>query len=168
MTDAPPAAPAAPAVPRTLLAVDLGLYSGLACFHLDEGTLLWFRSQHFGTKTRLKLAIPRVLDECPGLARMVVEGDRHLGELWQKAGHKRGVEVEWVAPEVWRAALLLPRERRNGVVAKESALRVARQIIESSRAKRPRTPLVDDVAEAICIGAWGVRPRERSSSTPRG
>ena len=140
----------------TLLAVDLGLYAGLALFD-DDGALVWFRSQNFGTVTRLKKAIPRVLDECGALQRVVVEGDRHLGELWQKAASKRGAVVSWVRPETWREALLLPREMRNGSDAKESASKLALAIIEKSGAKKPKTPLVDDVAEAICIGAWAVR-----------
>lgn len=142
---------------RTLLAVDLGLYAGLACFDTDSRGLTWFRSQNFGTVTRLKRAIPRVLDECGHLGGIVVEGDRHLGELWQKAAFRRGVSVRWVAPEVWRAALMVPRDRRSGSRAKETALRLAHEIIERSGARRPRTPLLDDVAEAICIGFWAVR-----------
>jgi hypothetical protein len=138
----------------SLLAVDLGIYAGLAFF--DDDKLVWFRSQNFGSITRLKRAIPRVLAECPALTDVVVEGDRHLGELWQKAAEKRGALVTWVRPETWRASLLLPREMRNGADAKENAQRIALEIIEHSGAKRPRTPLIDDVAEAICIGAWAV------------
>jgi hypothetical protein len=139
----------------SLLAIDLGLYAGLAFFD-DDGALVWFRSQNFGSITRLKRAIPRVLSECPALAEVVVEGDRHLGELWQKAAEKRGAIVTWVKPETWRASLLLPREMRSGADAKENAQRKALAIIEHSGAKRPRTPLLDDVAEAICIGAWAL------------
>ena len=140
----------------TLLAVDLGLAAGLACFRIDDGALLWFRSQQFGTVTRLKRAIPRVLDECPGLARVVVEGDQHLGDLWRKAAQKRGAVVSWVAPETWRAAMMYARERRHGKDAKHKAIELAKDIIEAHGGKRPRTPLVDDVAEAICIGAWAL------------
>ena len=142
---------------ETLLAVDLGLAAGLACFRIDDGALLWFRSQQFGTMTRLKRAIPRVLDDCPSLGRVVVEGDRHLGDLWRKAAEKRGARVSWVAPETWRASLMFARDRRHGSDAKERALELALDIIEARGAKRPRTPLVDDVAEAICIGAWALR-----------
>jgi hypothetical protein len=142
----------------TLLAVDLGLYAGLAAFN-DDG-LLWFRSQNFSTITRLKKAIPRVLDECPLLHTVVVEGDRHLGELWQRAAEKRRAHTIWVRPETWRESLLLPREMRSGATAKENALRIAREIIDASPVKKPRTPLVDDVAEAICIGRWAMRMRE--------
>lgn len=153
--------PSAPT--RTLLAIDLGLAAGLACFHLSDpahgrARLAWFRSQQFGTITRLKRAIPRVLDECPNLARVVVEGDRHLGDLWQKAAEKRGAVVQRVSPEVWREALMYARDRRHGKDAKAKATELALELIEEHGAKRPKTPLVDDVAEAICIGAWATLP----------
>ena len=91
----------------------------------------------------------------------MVEGDRRLGELWQKVADKRGAVFSIVTPETWRAALLLPRDQRSGLDAKEAADDKAREILEDSIArggavKRPRTALKDDVAEAICIGAWAV------------
>jgi hypothetical protein len=151
-----------------ILAVDLGLWTGLACYARgdDDGgsraaRLVRFRSQHFATVSALKRAIPRVLDEAPGLSLLVLEGDRHLGDLWAKLAEKRGARVVRVAPEVWRPAMLLPREQRDGPTAKAAAVRVARGIIEASAAKRPRTALVDDVAEAIVIGAWAARAHER-------
>lgn len=143
-----------------LLAVDLGLRTGLACF-TTGGALLWFRAQNLGTVTRLKRAIPRVLDEAPELSLLVVEGDRHLGDLWARAAIKRGARVRRTNAEEWREATLLPRERRSGADAKAAAIRVAGELIEGFVAqgllKRPRTALLDDVAEAICIGAWAAR-----------
>lgn len=146
----------------TILAVDLGLRSGLALY--DAGLLRAFRSQNFGTISRLKRAIPVVLHAFSAtgpIDAVVVEGDRRLGELWQKDAERRMARFFFVAPEVWRASLLLPREQRSGVDAKEAASRKALELIEQSIAagsglKRPRTALVDDVAEAICIGAWAV------------
>jgi hypothetical protein len=148
----------------SILAIDLGLRTGLACFD-EDGSLLWFRSQNMGNITRLKRAVPNVLDECPDLSRVVLEGDRRLGEIWAKLAEKRGAVVEHVAPEVWREALILPRDRRSGVDAKESALKLAMDIIERSDVRKPRTPLVDDVAEAICIGAWATRRVDSRQST---
>ena len=146
-----------------VLAVDLGLRTGLAYFD-DDGRLAWFRSQNMGSVPRLKRAIPVVIGECAQLTHVVVEGDRRLGELWQKVAEKRGATFAFVTPETWRAALLLPREQRSGADAKEAADDKARAILEDSIArgstvKRPRTALKDDVAEAICIGAWAVLTR---------
>lgn len=161
--------------PIVILAVDLGLWAGLACYATDGGDveggggddgasrvtggarLVWFRSQHFATVAVLKRAIPRVLDEAPGLSLLVLEGDRHLGDLWAKLAEKRGARVVRVAPEVWRPVMLLPREQRDGATAKAAATRLAHELIAASDAKRPKTALVDDVAEAIVIGAWAAR-----------
>jgi hypothetical protein len=143
-----------------ILAIDLGLRTGLACFAVDDddgARLLWFRSSHFATITVLKRGIPRVLDEVPALSLLVVEGDRHLGELWGRLAHKRGARVLHVAAEHWRPTMLLPRDRRDGPTAKAAAGRLARALIESSGAPRPKTELLDDVAEAICLGAWAAR-----------
>ena len=143
-----------------ILAVDLGLHTGLACFAADNDDvtrLRWFRSQHFAHVAALKRAIPAVLDEAPGLTLLVVEGDRHLGDLWARLARKRGAAVLAVAAEAWRPAMLLPRDRRDGPTAKAAAGRLARTIIEQGTAPRPRTSLVDDVAEAICLGAWAAR-----------
>lgn len=137
-----------------LLAVDLGLKAGLACYGPD-GRLAWYRSTSFGTFTRLKRGIPSVLDEVPGLSLLALEGDRHMAELWSKLAEKRGARTLIVRPEQWRERLLLPRQRRSGADAKQTALSVARQVIEESGAKRP-TSLNDDVAEAILIGRYGV------------
>lgn len=150
------------AVPRgpSLLAVDLGLYAGLACFELgSRPRLLWYRSQHFGNVARLKAALPKVLDEAAPLATLCLEGDRHLGDLWAKLAEKRGALVHRFNAEAWREALLLPRQRRHGKDAKAAALDVAHEAIAASGARRPRTPLNDDVAEAICIGLYGLTLR---------
>jgi hypothetical protein len=155
-----------------ILAVDLGLWTGLACYAVDDSgddggddggdaRLSWFRAQHFATVTVLKRAIPRVLDEAPGLSLLVLEGDRHLGDLWAKLAQKRGAAILRVAPEQWRMAMLLPRDQRDGATAKAAAVRLAHEIIAASDARRPKTALVDDVAEAIVIGAWAARRPRR-------
>jgi hypothetical protein len=150
MSDAPP----------SLLAIDLGLRAGFACFDLgSRPRLRWYRSQHFGSMGTLKAAIPRVLDDAAPLATLVVEGDRHLADLWGKLAEKRGALVHRVAPETWRQALLLPRQQRHGSDAKAAAIDLARECIEGSGAPRPKTKLGDDVAEAICIGLWGLTVR---------
>ncbi|HEY1101179.1 MAG TPA: hypothetical protein VGF99_19725 [Myxococcota bacterium] len=144
----------------SLLAVDLGLYAGLACFDLGGAPRLrWYRSQHFGTVTKLKAALPKILDEAAPLATLCLEGDRHLGDLWAKLAEKRGAAVHRFNAEAWRTPLLLPRQRRHGKDAKAAAVDVALDAIEASGAKKPKTPLNDDVAEAICIGLYGLTLR---------
>lgn len=139
---------------QSLLAVDLGLRTGLALFG-DDGRLRWYRSQNFVSMTRLKRGIHGVVAEAPGLARLVAEGDRHLFELWEREAAKLGATARLIGAQVWRQRLLLPREQRTGAQAKHSADAAARRVVEWSGAPRP-TSLRHDAAEAILIGFWGV------------
>ena len=137
-----------------LLAVDLGLRTGLAMYGAD-GRLRWYRSQNFGSAARLRRAVPGLLDTEPDTTRLVVEGGGPLLEPWATEGAARGLVVQQVSAEAWRALLLLPREQRSGEGAKHSAGVLARRVIEWSGARRP-TSLTHDAAEAILVGLWGV------------
>ncbi len=136
----------------TLLAVDLGLRCGFARFGPD-GRLRGYRSTNFGKVTRLRRAVPGVLAEIPDLAAVVVEGDRALGDLWERGAKRRSARFLHVAPETWRAALLSGRVR-SSLPLKEAADALARRVITWSGAPRP-TSLRHDAAEAILIGLWG-------------
>ena len=137
----------------TLLAVDLGLRTGLALYG-EGGRLVWYRSQNFGTATRLRRAVHGVLHELPDLRWLVLEGGGNLAEIWEREAARRGVEVRRISAEVWRQSLFHPREQRTGARAKTSADPFARRVIEWSGAARP-TSLRHDAAEAILIGFWG-------------
>lgn len=138
----------------TLLAVDLGLKSGLALYG-EDARLIWYRSTNFGTRSRLRRAVPTVLDGIGGLAWLMAEGDRSLYEVWEREAARRGAEGRLVRTEEWRARLLFAREQRSRREAKGTAGVLARQVIEWSGAPRP-TSLRHDAAEAILIGLWGV------------
>ena len=137
-----------------LLAVDLGLRCGLARFGPD-GRLAWYRSSHLGSRATLRRAIPSILAQAAPLAHIVCEGDRALGELWVDAASRYGAVGRIVSAEMWRLALLLPREQRTGPAAKQHADRLARRVIAWSDAPRP-TSLRHDAAEAILLGLWAV------------
>lgn len=139
---------------RHLLAVDLGLKTGLAVFDA-AGRVRRYRSQNFGARQRLKRGAPGVLADVEGLRWVVVEGDAALARVWARAAERMGAEALEVSPERWRETLLHPSERRDGPTAKRSADRLARAVIEWSGADRP-TALRHDAAEAVCIGLWGV------------
>ena len=138
----------------TLLAVDLGLRAGFALYG-DDGRLRWYRSQNFGTLTRLRRATQSTLHDLPDLQWLVLEGGGALADSWQKAAERQAIPVLQTSAEVWRQALLYPRQQRSGVDAKQHADRLARAMIEWSGAARP-TSLRHDAAEAILIGLWGV------------
>ena len=135
-----------------LLAIDLGLRCGWATFD-GTGRLIAYGSRHFGSRTMLRKAIPRILDEHPGLAVLVVEGGGDLFVPWEKEANRRGIVVNQVMGEEWRRQILLPRQQTNGKDAKAAADGAAREVIERSGAKRP-TSLRHDAAEAILVGTW--------------
>jgi hypothetical protein len=137
----------------TLLAVDLGVRTGLALFRSD-GRLVWYRSQNFGNAARLRRAVGGLLNECGDLAWVFLEGGGPLADIWLAATAKRAVQTRRVAAEDWRADVLLQRQQRRGPQAKRAADIVARRVIEWSSAARP-TSLRHDAAEAILLGVWG-------------
>ena len=69
------------------------------------------------------------------------------------AVEKKGARVFVIQAHTWRPSLFAPRDRKSGEIAKASADRYARELIEASGLKRP-TSLRHDAAEAICIGVW--------------
>ena len=138
----------------SLLAVDLGLKTGLALF-ADTGKLVWCRSHNFGTTERLRRAIHGILNGIPGLTTLVIEGGGNLAVVWEKEAKQRGIAVYRIDATTWRQVFLFPREQRTGVDEKKHAIEVARRIIDWSGAARP-TSLRHDAAEAILIGLWGV------------
>lgn len=137
-----------------LLAVDLGLRTGLALYG-DDGRLRWYRSQNFGAKVRLKRGVYGLLNELPEVSWLVIEGGGDLAHVWLQEAARRRLDVHQVSAEAWRSVLLLPREQRNAVDAKQNADTLARRVIDWSGAPRP-TSLRHDAAEAILVGLWGV------------
>ena len=138
----------------SLLAVDLGLRTGLALYS-DSGKLLWYRSHNYGTTERLKRGVPALLDGDNAPTAMVIEGGGNLATVWEKEADRRGIVRYRIGAEEWRQKFLYSREQRSGPEAKHHAGEIARKIIDWSGATRP-TSLRHDAAEAIMIGLWGV------------
>lgn len=137
-----------------LLAVDLGVRTGLACWG-DDGRLRWYRSQNFGDAARLRRAIPGLLATVPDLAWLVVEGGGPLVGAWVREGDRRALTVRVTSAEEWRGLFLLPREQDGGTARlKAVADRLARRVIVWADGPRP-TSLRHDAAEAILVGLWG-------------
>ena len=138
----------------SLLAVDLGLSTGLALYGSD-GRLRWYRSKNFGSAARLRRGAAGLLNELPGLAWLVLEGGGSLADIWEREAERRQVEALRVSAEVWRGQLLYARQQRSGALAKRAADSLARQVIDWAGAPKP-TSLRHDTAEAILVGLWGV------------
>jgi hypothetical protein len=137
-----------------LVAVDLGLRTGLAVFG-PEGRLERHASRHFRNRSALRAGADALLREIDDLEVLVVEGDRTLAVAWERHVARRGARTLTVTPEVWRARLLHPRERRDTRTAKAAADTLARSAIEHLGDAAP-TSLRHDAAEAVLIGLWGV------------
>jgi hypothetical protein len=138
----------------SLLAIDLGLRTGLALYGQD-GRLRWYRSHNFGATARLRKGVPSIMGEIPDLTWLVIEGGGTLAVPWEREAERRGLDVRQISAEVWRQTLLYDREQRSGAQAKNVADELARRVITWSEAAQP-TALRHDAAEAILIGLWGV------------
>ncbi|MEM6531178.1 MAG: hypothetical protein AAF654_01075 [Myxococcota bacterium] len=137
-----------------ILAVDLGLRCGLACYGRD-GELKWFRSHHFSDRSALKRAAYRIVQDARPEC-VVLEGDARLAAIWSRVAEKQGAIVLHPTPEQWREELLLPRQRQSGTDAKAAARALAIRLIDE-HANQGATELRTDTAEAICLGYWALR-----------
>jgi hypothetical protein len=138
----------------SLLAVDVGLRTGLALYEKD-GRLIWYRSHNFGNSSRLRRGAQAILRDTPDIEWLVLEGGGPLADIWKNEAGRRQIPVRQISAEDWRKQLLYPREQRTGPVAKHHADSAARRVIAWSEAPRP-TSLRHDAAEAILIGLWGL------------
>ncbi len=138
----------------SLLAVDLGLKTGLALYN-HKGRLVWFRSHHYGNTSMLRRGIFGILNEISDLSWLVLEGGGNIAEIWIHQAERRHIPYFQITAEVWRKTLLYPREMRNGIEAKQKSIYLAINVIDWSGIARPNN-LQDDTSEAILIGLWGV------------
>jgi hypothetical protein len=141
------------AAPARLVAVDLGLRTGIAVYD-GAGRLLRYGSRNLGSRSRLRGGADALLREVGRVDVLVVEGDRDLGAVWARRAERWGADAIEVTPERWRTTLLHPRERRSGREAKAAADALARRVIDELGRQAP-TSLTHDAAEAILIGLWG-------------
>ena len=141
-------------LPEQLLAVDLGVRTGLAVYGRD-GRLLTYRSHNFGSAARLKRGVSTILSELPGLCWIVLEGGGPLATIWEREAERRGIPASAIPAETWRERLLYARQQRDTLHAKRAADELARRVITWSGAAKP-TSLRHDAAEAILLGLWAV------------
>lgn len=138
----------------SLLAVDLGLKTGLALYDRD-GRLRWYRSKNYGSAASLKRGVKTLLDSIPDLLFLVLEGGGSLAMIWEREAERRKIPVRQINAEKWRRKLLYPREQKTGLKAKHYAGDQARKIIAWSCISRPAS-LRHDTAESILVGFWAV------------
>lgn len=139
---------------KSLLAIDLGVKTGLALFN-DQGKLVWYRSHNYGNKRRLKNNISEIFHSLPGLSNLVIEGGGPIAELWKSKAVRYNLPTIQVFAEEWRKELFFDRQIRNGPMAKQNAIVMARKVVTWSGIKKA-TAMRHDTAEAILVGLWGV------------
>jgi ferredoxin-NADP reductase len=137
-----------------LLAVDVGLHTGLAFFD-ESARLLWYRSHHLSTPQKLKKIIAKLLRDSPRPTHIYLEGGGPLADLWRRDAERLGITVSQVQAEQWRGRLLYPRQHLSGAMAKREAGDLARQAIHRLGGKKP-TQLRHDTAEAILVGLYAL------------
>jgi hypothetical protein len=148
----------------SLLAVDLGLRAGLACFGAD-GRLRWFRSHNFGTTERLRRGVASIIAEIPDCAAIIIEGGGRLARPWLLAAERRSIPVRLIEAGTWRSGLMPSRQRRSGVQAKKQAGALARAVIAWSGLSQPKA-LRHDAAEAILTGYSVIAASGRFAGLP--
>ena len=119
---------------RLLLAVDLGLRTGMSLFS-DNGKLLKYKEFHLADKADLEKVAAEVIEGWPRemglsttLTHIAIEGSAPpLWKIWKKVG--RYQHLLEVKPDEWRNDLLTRAESQSGDSAKAASLLVARQII---------------------------------------
>lgn len=158
-----------------LMAIDLGLKSGVALFGRN-GKLLRYEQFHF-QKDSLDKTVKSLLttweqeardhghscdgdidNNPPRVTHLVLEGaDSFMLRAWMDATNcdKNTVSILRVSPEEWRAELLQEKERLSASNAKAASRLIARQIVNDfGIMPRHEGKFTTDVAEAVCLGFY--------------
>ena len=171
-----PSAESVPTADLRLLAVDLGLRTGLALYD-GEGKLIRYAQYskltdavELGDLAEAWLAGEEEEGEADTkrpVTHLAIEGrDVALRDEWAAAALRAAKRLDCkparlvdVSPEGWRKALLLPKERKTGLAAKAAARLVARQLVlergTDGAAHSGRFPT--DAAEAVLVGYYAIR-----------
>ncbi len=145
--------------PGGVLAVDLGLRLGLALWD-DQGALHWARSQHFGSRDAMRRGAWAIIRDAGPLTALALEGDRALGEVWERAARKQWPQVIVLKTGArgWREAMMTPSQLSlTSAKLKALAGQLAREAWRDHGASKGPTALRHDAAEAVLLGLWALR-----------
>ncbi|MFO7577167.1 MAG: hypothetical protein R6W66_05515 [Pelovirga sp.] len=149
-----PAEHAAVTPAQILLAVDVGLHTGLALFD-DAARLLWYRSHHLADPQKLKRLVAKLLRSPPRPTHIYLEGGGPLADIWLRAADSSGLTPVQLQAQQWRQRLFHARQHSSGSIAKQQADRMARDVIAALGDKNP-TGLRHDTAEAVLLGLYAL------------
>jgi len=159
-------------IQELLVAVDLGLKSGVALYSSD-GILLRYEQFHF-EKDSLAETVKSLVENWESAANAIAvthddeEGTRlpyrvthialegangYMLQAWSDA--RPDLSILRVPPEEWRADLLLEKERTSGSNAKAASRLIARQVVDDfGSMSKHEGKFPTDVAEAVCMGFY--------------
>ena len=151
---------------QLLMAVDLGLKSGVSLFN-DDGNLIRYEQFLFdrdNLQEEFEEIIRKWEDEatCENgedgkITHIAIEGgDTGLLNTWAEAAPNHSILR--VSPEEWRSELLNKKENQSGATAKEASRLIARQIVADLGTMENHTgKFPTDVAESVCLGMYVAR-----------
>ncbi|KAG7344488.1 calcineurin-like phosphoesterase [Nitzschia inconspicua] len=145
-----------------LMAVDLGLKSGISLFN-SQGNLVRYEQFQFHRDT-LEQKIPSIIEQWEQQAgdgwkvtHIAIEGgDTALLAMWERV--TPDISTLRVRPEEWRSELLTAKENKNGASAKAASRLIARQMVQDFGTMEHHTgKFQTDVAEAVLLGTHVAR-----------
>ncbi len=137
-----------------LLAVDVGLHTGLALFS-SKPELLWYRSHHLASPQKLKKMVAGLLRQPPAPTHIYLEGGGKLSYIWIKEANNLAIPVSQLQAEDWRRRFFYARQHPDRQRAKKEAEKTAREVIIQFSTRQPKS-LRHDTAEAVLIGLFGL------------
>jgi Icc-related predicted phosphoesterase len=157
-------------VNEMLLAVDLGLRSGVSLFN-NRGELVRYEQFHFERETLQETAqqlvqeweedVNKDMDSSDPrpwrVTHLAIEGgDPAFRDAWSEA--TEDVSLLYVSPEEWRGGLLLDKEKTSGKDSKAAARLIARQVVTDFGVMSLHDgKFKTDVAEAVVLGLYVAR-----------
>ena len=157
-------------VHQLLMAVDLGLKSGVSLFN-SQGKLVRYEQFHFDRDT-IQVYIAKLIREWEQDAATLIPteegtsfkvshiaiegGDTSLLRVWERAAPD--YSLLRVRPEEWRAELLTEKENHDGASAKAASRLIARQVVEDYGIMEQHSgKFQTDVAESVLLGLYVAR-----------
>ena len=151
-------------VGQMLVAVDLGLRTGLALYS-DDGRLLEYEHAIFESEEGLQASCVKLMadweakyqshgDKSYHITHVAIEGaDVALRSVWRSIVEDvLHCQMLLVKPEEWRSDLLLAKEQTSGEAAKEASRLIARQLVADYGGMLHEGKFPTDVAEAVLLG----------------
>ena len=148
-----------------LLAIDLGVKTGLACWDVEQRKLLWCRSHNYGSKKQVAKAAPGVLLSAGDAGILVLEGGGDIALIWKQAGNRWGWDTRILHAEEWRKNLFYESEWQYTSDLKNLAINYAHKAALWGGMKVAGR-LNHNAAEALLAGLWVLLEQNPEANIP--